>query len=56
MVMNTITAHLYLHTCISLSSNCQKFVAKSPGHIYYSLLPLGAINFVNVTTKTRAEL
>ena len=49
--MNKCAIYLEFHVCISLSSKCQKFVSKSPGHIYYSILPLGAINFVKVTHR-----
>jgi len=54
--MNTFAAYLVLHTCISLSSNCQKFVSNSPCHIYCSLLPLDVISFVSVTTQNTACL
>ena len=47
MIMNTVTAYLQLLTCISLSSNCQKFVPNSPGHIYCLPLPLDATNFMS---------
>jgi hypothetical protein len=56
MIMNTIIAYLNLHTCVSLSSNCQKSVSNSPGYIYCSPLPLDTINFVNVTTQNRGDL
>ena len=43
--MNTSAAHLELHTCISLSSNCQEFVTNSSRLTYCSPLPLDAMNF-----------
>ena len=55
-IMTAIAAYLVLHTCISVSSNCQKFVSNSPIHVYCSLLPLDAISFVNVTTQNTACL
>ena len=36
--------------------NCQKFVSHSSCHIYCSILPLDAINFVNVTTENTGGL
>jgi hypothetical protein len=58
MIMNTSAVYLELHTCISLLNNCQRFVPNSPGHTgtYSSLLPLDAINFINITTQKRAGL
>jgi hypothetical protein len=56
MIMNTSAVYLQLRTCISLSSNCQTFVSNSLGHSYCWLLLLDAINFVNITTQTRAGL
>ena len=55
-IMNTRAAYLVLHTCISLSSNCQQFVSNSPYHSYCSLLPLDAIHFVNITAQNTAGL
>jgi hypothetical protein len=56
-IMHTSAAsYLVLHTCVSLSSNCQKFVSYSPCHIFCSLMPLDATNFVNVTTQNTAGL
>ena len=54
--MNTSAAHLELHTCIGLSSNCQEFVTDSSRLTYCSPLPLDATNFVNITIQNRAGL
>ena len=51
--MNTSAAHLQLHTCISLSSNCQEFVTVSSRLTYCSPLPLDAMNFVNITIQKK---
>ena len=56
MIMNTGAAYLELHTYISVYSKCQKFVSYSPGHSYCTLLPLDAIQFVNVTSQKGAGL